>query len=312
VETEVFRARVFWLGRHPLEKGKSYKMKLATAETRVTVQEIEHVLDTTDLSSTTTTQVDRNQVGEVVLRARRLIPLDEHTRNGRTGRFVLIDGYDIAGGGIISMDGYADQRQLVTQRALNITRVEHGVPTEVRERQNGHKGGVLWFTGLSGAGKSTLATRLERALFDRGYQTYVLDGDNIRFGLNANLGFSPEERAENIRRVGEVAALFSRAGLIAITAFISPYRSDRERARRAAPDAFHEVYIHASLEVCEQRDPKGLYARARTGEIPEFTGISSPYEAPDNAQLTIRTDLLSVEDCLSELVGYVEKNFATR
>jgi bifunctional enzyme CysN/CysC len=309
VETEVFRARIFWLGRHPLEKGKSYKMKLATAETRVTVQEIEHVLDTTDLSSTTTTQVDRNQVGEVVLRARRLVPLDEHTRNGRTGRFVLIDGYDIAGGGIISMEGYADQRQLVTQRALNITRVEHGVPTEVRERQNGHKGGVLWFTGLSGAGKSTLATRLERALFDRGYQTYVLDGDNIRFGLNANLGFSPEERAENIRRVGEVAALFSRAGLIAITAFISPYRSDRDRARTAAAQHFHEIYIKADLETCEQRDPKGLYRKARTGEIKEFTGISAPYEAPETAEMIVDTSALSIEQGLEELIRYVEKTF---
>jgi len=309
VETEVFRARIFWLGRSALEKGKSYKMKLATGEARVTVQEIEHVLDTTDLSSSTTQKVERNQVGEVVLRSRRLLALDEHTRNGRTGRFVLIDGYDIAGGGIISMEGYADQRSLVTQRAQNITRVEHGVPTDDRERQNGHKGGVLWFTGLSGAGKSTLATQLERELFDRGYQTYVLDGDNIRFGLNANLGFSPEDRAENIRRVGEVAALFSRAGMLAITAFISPYRSDRDRARVAAGEHFHEIYIKADLETCEQRDPKGLYRKARTGEIKEFTGISAPYEAPETAELVIDTSALSVDDAISELMAYVDKTF---
>ncbi len=309
IETEVFRARIFWLGREPLEKGKTYKMKIGTGEARVTVQEIEHVLDTTDLSSSTTSKVDRNQVGEVVLRSRRMLALDEHSRNGRTGRFVLIDGYDIAGGGIISMEGYADQRQLVTQRAKNITRVEHGVPTDERERQNGHKGGILWFTGLSGAGKSTLATKLERALFDKGYQTYVLDGDNIRFGLNANLGFSPEERAENIRRVGEVAALFSRAGMVAITAFISPYRSDRDRARAAASEHFHEIYIKADLETCEQRDPKGLYAKARSGEIKEFTGISAPYEAPDGAELVIDTGKLSVEQALEELLGYVEKTF---
>ena len=309
IETEVFRAKLFWLGRKPLEKGKVYKMKIGTGETRVTVQEIEHVLDTTDLSSSTTSKVERNQVGEVVLRSRRLLALDEHTRNGRTGRFVLIDGYDIAGGGIISMEGYADQRQLVTQRAKNITRVEHGVPTGERERQNGHKGGVLWFTGLSGAGKSTLATKLERALFDRGYQTYVLDGDNIRFGLNANLGFSPEERAENIRRVGEVAALFSRAGLVTITAFISPYQSDRERARKAAGEHFHEVYIKADLGTCEERDPKGLYAKARTGEIKDFTGISAPYEAPDTAELIIDTSNLSIDQALEELLGYVEKTF---
>ncbi|MCT8972024.1 adenylyl-sulfate kinase [Microbaculum marinisediminis] len=309
VETEVFRAKLFWLGRKPLEKGKIYKMKIGTGEAQVTVQEIEHVLDTTDLSSSTTSKVERNQVGEVVLRSRRMLALDEHTRNGRTGRFVLIDGYDIAGGGIISMEGYADQRQLVTQRAKNITRVQHGVPTDERERQNGHKGGVLWFTGLSGAGKSTLATKLERALFDRGYQTYVLDGDNIRFGLNANLGFSPEERAENIRRVGEVAALFSRAGLLTITAFISPYQSDRERARKAAGEHFHEVYIKADLGTCEERDPKGLYAKARTGEIKDFTGISAPYEAPDTAELIIDTSNLSIDQALEELLGYVEKTF---
>ncbi|TCT07236.1 adenylylsulfate kinase /sulfate adenylyltransferase subunit 1 [Tepidamorphus gemmatus] len=309
IETEVFRAKIFWLGREPLTKGKSYKMKLATSEARVSVQEIEHVLDTTDLSSAAMDRVERNQVGEVVLRARRLLALDEHNRNSRTGRFVLIDGYDIAGGGIISMEGYADQRQLVTQRASNITRVEHGVPTELRERKNGHKGGVLWFTGLSGAGKSTLATRLERELFDRGYQAYVLDGDNIRFGLNANLGFSPEERAENIRRVGEVAALFSRAGLVAITAFISPYRSDRDRARAAANERFHEIYIKADVETCEQRDPKGLYRKARAGEIKEFTGVSAPYEAPENPELVIDTTALSIDQAVAELIQYVEKSF---
>ena len=208
------------------------------------------------------------------------------------------------------MEGYPDQRDLVTRRATNITTVGHGVPSEARAQRNGHHGGMLWFTGLSGAGKSTLALALEARLFAKGYHVYVLDGDNIRDGLNANLGFSPEDRAENIRRVGEVAALFADAGFLVISSFISPYRSDRERARQAAPDAFHEVYIHASLEVCEERDPKGLYRRARTGEIREFTGISSPYEAPESPQLTIRTDLLTVEDCLSELVGYVEQNFA--
>ena len=143
---------------------------------------------------------------------------------------------------------------------------------------------MLWFTGLSGTGKSTLALALERELFAKGYQVYVLDGDNIRAGLNANLGFSPEDRAENIRRVGEVASLFADAGFIVISSFISPYRSDRERARAAAKDAFHEIYVKASLEACEGRDPKGLYKRARKGEIPEFTGISSPYEAPDHAR----------------------------
>jgi len=171
------------------------------------------------------------------------------------------------------------------------------------------RGCTLWFTGLSGAGKSTLALALERELFAKGYQVYVLDGDNVRQGLNANLGFSPEDRAENIRRVGEVAALFADAGLITITSFISPYRADRKRARAAAKDRFHEIYIHAELDTCERRDPKGLYKRARRGEIPEFTGVSAPYEAPEAPELAVDTDSLSVEESVARIVGYVEKNF---
>ena len=162
VESDVFRARVFWLGHAPLEVGKQYKIKLASNEAQVRVEAVEHVLDTADLSSSASGVVERNQVGEVVLRARRLLALDEYTANSRTGRFVLIDGYDIAGGGVISMEGYADQRNLVAKAATNITRVEHGAPTGERERKNGHQGGVLWFTGLSGAGKSTIAVALER------------------------------------------------------------------------------------------------------------------------------------------------------
>jgi bifunctional enzyme CysN/CysC len=309
VESNVFRARVFWLGRKPLEPGNRYTFKLGTTETEVVVQSIERVIDTGDLSSAPAEQVERNAVGEVVLRARGLLALDEHRSNPATGRFVLTEDFVPVGGGIISMEGYPDQRDLVTRRATNITAVGHGVAREARALRNGHKGGILWFTGLSGAGKSTLALALEARLFAKGYHVYVLDGDNVRGGLNSNLGFSPEDRAENIRRVGEVAGLFADAGFLVISSFISPYRSDRERARQAAPDAFHEIYIKASLEACEERDPKGLYKRARAGEIPEFTGISSPYEAPESPQLIVRTDLLGVEESLSELAAYVERAF---
>jgi bifunctional enzyme CysN/CysC len=162
-------------------------------------------------------------------------------------------------------------------------------------------------TGLSGAGKSTLAIEVERRLFNKGYQVYVLDGDNIRRGLNTNLGFSPEDRAENIRRVGEVAALLVDAGCVVITAFISPYRSDRERARAAAGAAFHEIYIHADLETCERRDSKGLYKRARAGEIPDFTGVSAPYEPPEKADLVVDTGNTTVEESVQAILDYVEK-----
>jgi bifunctional enzyme CysN/CysC len=207
------------------------------------------------------------------------------------------------------MEGYPDQRALVTKRATNLTAVGLRVSPEARALRNGHKGGVLWFTGLSGAGKSTLAVALEERLFAKGYHVYVLDGDNIRGGLNANLGFSPEDRAENIRRVGEVAGLFADAGFLVISSFISPYRADRERARAAASNGFHEIHIKASLETCEERDPKGLYKRAREGQIAEFTGISSPYEAPESPDLIVRTDLLSIEESLRVLVEYVERQF---
>ncbi|MGH6945322.1 MAG: adenylyl-sulfate kinase, partial [Geminicoccaceae bacterium] len=310
IESNVFRARLFWLGRKPLAVGNRYTLKLNATETEVAIQSIERVIDTGDLSSAPAELVERNAVAEVVLRARGLLALDEHRASPATGRFVLTEDFVPVGGGIISMEGYPDQREAVTRRATNITAVGHGVAREARVLRNGHKGGVLWFTGLSGAGKSTLALALEARLFAKGWHVYVLDGDNVRGGLNANLGFSPDDRAENIRRVGEVAALFADAGFLVISSFISPYRADRERARQAAADSFHEIHIKASLETCEQRDPKGLYKRARTGEIQEFTGISSPYEPPEAPELIVRTDMLAVEECLSELAAYVERAFA--
>lgn len=310
IETDVFRARIFWLGHEPMMKGKSYRIKLGTMEAPVTVQSIESIIDTSDLSNTSSHQVERNQVAEVVLRSRRMLALDEFNTAPKTGRFVLIDKYDIAGGGIISMEGYANQRDLITARSTNITRVEHGITTEARAFRNGHKGGVLWFTGLSGAGKSTVAVALEKKLFEKGFNVFVLDGDNVRHGLNANLSFSPEDRAENIRRVGEVSALFARAGMIAITSFISPYRSDRDRARAAMNGGdFHEIYVKADVATCEARDPKGLYKKARAGEIKDFTGISAPYEEPENAELVLDTSALSVDESVEKLVNYVEMKF---
>ncbi|HRE61413.1 MAG TPA: adenylyl-sulfate kinase [Micropepsaceae bacterium] len=309
IETDVFRGRIFWLGKEPLTKGARYKLKLNTFEAPVQVQAIEKVIDTGDLSAATPDRVERNQVAEIVFRARRIIALDPYSDLPRTGRFVLVDKFDIAGGGIISMEGYADQRSLITARSTNITRVEHAVSREERWRRNGHKGGVIWMTGLSGAGKSTLAVALEKRLHDEGFHVYILDGDNVRHGLNANLGFSPEDRSENIRRVGEVAALFARAGVIAISAFISPYRSDRDRARTAAGEDFHEIYVKADLATCETRDPKGLYAKARKGEIADFTGISAPYEEPETPELTVDTAQRSATQCVDDLVAYVKQRF---
>ncbi|MYE10851.1 MAG: adenylyl-sulfate kinase [Gammaproteobacteria bacterium] len=191
----------------------------------------------------------------------------------------------------------------------DITPVEHRVALCDRERRNAHQGGVLWLTGLSGAGKTTLAFALEERLFRDGLQVYVLDGDNVRHGLNADLGFSRADRGENIRRAGEVAALFADAGVLCIAAFISPYREDRAAARAAAPGRFHEVYVRADLATCERRDPKGLYRRARAGEIANFTAVDDIYEPPEDPSLTVDTTENDIECCIAMLVDYVRTRF---
>ncbi|MEB3168808.1 MAG: adenylyl-sulfate kinase [Synechococcaceae cyanobacterium] len=191
--------------------------------------------------------------------------------------------------------------------ATNIVWHHSTVTRAARAHQRGHRSAILWFTGLSGAGKSTLANAVNSALFEQGLACYVLDGDNIRHGLCNDLGFSDAARVENIRRIGEVAKLFLDAGVVVLTAFVSPFRADRERARALVePGDFIEIHCAANLEVCEQRDTKGLYARARAGEIQEFTGISSPYEAPESPELRIETGSQSLEACVAEVLAYLE------
>lgn len=193
-------------------------------------------------------------------------------------------------------------------KSRNIVWHEGIVTREDREKMAGHKGCTIWMTGLSGSGKSTLAIALEKELIDRGIRTFVLDGDNVRHGLNKDLGFSPKDRNENIRRIGEVAKLFTEAGVVNITAFISPYRADRDQVRAIMKDGdFIEAFVNCPVEVCEERDPKGLYKKARAGEIPEFTGISAPYEAPEKAEITLHTGRDSKEEALRQLVTFLEE-----
>ncbi|SER27303.1 adenylylsulfate kinase [Gracilibacillus ureilyticus] len=192
-------------------------------------------------------------------------------------------------------------------KATNIVWHDSVVSKQDRLQLNGHQSPVLWFTGLSGSGKSTLTVALEKALYDQGIRTYRLDGDNIRHGLNNNLGFSPEDRKENIRRIGEVAKLMSDAGLITLTAFISPYQEDRDNVRQLLADGdFIEIYVKCSLEGCEQRDPKGLYQKARAGEIKGFTGIDAPYEQPVNPELTVDTEENTVEQSVANIIQYLK------
>ncbi len=193
-------------------------------------------------------------------------------------------------------------------RSTHITWHEGEVSRADREKILGQKGATIWLTGLSGSGKSTIAVATEKRLLERGRAAYVLDGDNIRHGLNRNLGFSPEDRSENIRRIGEVAKLFTEAGILVLTSFISPYRADRDAVRAMMADGdFVEVYVDASLETCESRDVKGLYQKARAGEIPEFTGISAPYEAPESPELVLDTNAKSVEESVEELLRSLDK-----
>lgn len=198
---------------------------------------------------------------------------------------------------------------MTEQKATNVTWHEHKVTRGEREKLNGHKGAVLWFTGLSACGKSTIANEVDHLLNQKGFHTFVLDGDNIRMGLNKNLGFSAEDRAENIRRIGEVAKLFAHSGTIVTTAFISPYKADRDKVREVLGQGeFVEIYVNASLETCEKRDPKGLYKKARAGELKNFTGIDDPYEAPEKPELVLDSNNKGIAELAQEVVTYLEAN----
>jgi bifunctional enzyme CysN/CysC len=309
IETDVFCVRLY-LSEGALSTGDrlSCSTKLGTFEAHL--ESIENVLDPLVAKAVTHEMVQGETFAEIKLRTAKPISLDAHMRGTSNGLIQLSLGETkSAGVGLISMDGYADQRQLLTPMATNTTPVANAVSDEERRARNGHDGGVLWFTGLSGSGKSTLAMALEARLFAAGYQVFVLDGDNVRQGLTSNLGFSPDDRAENIRRVGEVAALFRQAGVVVISSFISPYRSDRDRARHAAQSGFHEVFIKADVETCIARDPKGLYEKALKGDIRDFTGISAPYEEPVSPELSIDTAEETIDACVEQLVNYVDRNF---
>ncbi|CAG0905275.1 unnamed protein product [Cyprideis torosa] len=277
--SNVFRANIFWLSHNPLKVGNSYKIRYGTTEASVTVQSIDNLIDTQDLGQQeNANEVGRNAVAEVTLRSHDLLPIDAHEDNAKLGRVVLYEGYDVAGGGLINMDGYPDQRQSKEPKSKNIYKVSHSVTPDMRAERFGHYGGIFWFTGLSGSGKSTLAVAVEKEIFNKNMNAYVLDGDNVRYGLNSDLGFSPEDRAENIRRIGEVAALQANSGTI------------------------------ADLETCETRDPKGLYKKARGGDIKQFTGIDSPYEAPVNPDLVVDTQHNDIDACVQQIVTYIQAN----
>jgi bifunctional enzyme CysN/CysC len=309
-ELNRFKARLFWLGRAPFRKGKVYKLKLATQEVDCEIETIEKVIDASTLETLSRKEkelfVGRHEVAELTLRTKRPVAFDVHSEIVPTGRFVIVDGFEVSGGGIVAIDNYPKRSTDGHHKSDNIYWSHGKVTAEQRSRRNGHPGCVVWLTGLSGSGKSSIATELERELFNMGKYAYVLDGDNVRHGLCSDLAFSPHDRNENIRRVGEVAKLFADAGLICITAFISPYRSDRQLVREMVNDGqFIEVFVNAPIEICEQRDPKGLYVKARANEIKEFTGVSAPYESPEKPEIELRTDQLGVSESVAQIIEFL-------
>jgi bifunctional enzyme CysN/CysC len=304
IETNRFHADLFWIVRDPLRAGHFYDLRLATQQVKCQIVSIEHVMDsaTLETKSGQREQLERNEIGRLTIQTRGPLVIDNYDRVPNLGRFVIVDDGKICGGGTIFGGVYTDR---TVAKSKNIFWTEEKITSRERALRTGHRGAVIWLTGLSGAGKSTIAQSLERDLFHRGMHTYVLDGDNIRHGLTSNLGFSPDDRMENIRRVSEVAKLMADAGTVVITAFISPYRMDRRRAREIALEGnaeFIEVFVDAPLEVCEARDPKNLYRKARAGEIREFTGIDAPYEAPEDPEIVVHTDEQTVDESVATIL----------
>jgi bifunctional enzyme CysN/CysC len=305
-------AVLIWMADEPLELQRTYVIRHTTSQVRGQFVKLEYGIDPNTLSRRAADDLGLNEIGRVVLHTYKPLACDDYVRNRRTGSFVVIhpiSNRTVAAGLIIERGrrevGFAGGSSQ-SPASLNLTKTTGQVTRTDRSRILGQKPATLWLTGLSGAGKSTVSYEVEKRLIDRGHLCYVLDGDNIRHGLNRDLAFSPHERTENIRRVAQVCALFNEAGVIVLSAFISPFREDRDMARAAVgPGRFVEVFIDASLEACEARDPKGLYRKARAGEIPDFTGIGSPYEPPLAPELHVRTDHLAPDEAADRIVGWL-------
>jgi len=298
----VAQATVVWLGVDPVRAGEPLRMRLGARELSVTLQRIEESIDPDTLEPREADELRSGDVGVVSLVSRELIAADTNLAESSIGRFVLVrNGAIVAGGRVDAVVGHARG-----EGATNVVAMTSSVDREERTIRNGHAGGVFWLTGLPSAGKSTVAMAVQRMLFERGRQVYVLDGDTLRTSLNLDLGFTDEDRSENVRRTAAVAGVFADAGFIVICALISPFAADRELARAAYPNGFHEIYVACDLQTAEKRDVKGHYGRARRGELAHFTGVSSPYEIPANPELVVDTANHRIEESAAQLLEYVE------
>lgn len=291
----MFTASILWMDDTILTAGKSFLLKLGTVQVPATIMSIRHKIDVNSGEAVEADSIIKNEIAHCEISVGSRIVFDEFSNNRELGALILIDRVTnmTSACGVVLHE--LNQEHNLTWQNMDITR-------ELRQSHMNQKAFTIWMTGLSGAGKSTIANELEKRLFAMGKHTMLLDGDNIRIGLNRNLGFSQQDRIENIRRIAEVSRLMNDAGLIVITSFISPYRADRKNARKIIGDSFAEVYVSTPLWECEKRDVKGLYKAAREGKIADFTGVTSPYEVPDNPDVTVDTSRLSVEECVSRIL----------
>ena len=295
-----FQAHLIWMDDTQLFPGRQYIIRTANLSVAGSVTSLKHRIDVADFSEAAAKTLELNEIGVVTLSLTKPIPFDPYLNNRTTGAFVVVDRMTNRTVGAGTID-------FALRRSKNIVRQNFTVDHTARAEQKGQKPATLWFTGLSGSGKSTIANHVDQLLFERGHHTYTLDGDNIRHGLNRDLGFTKEDRVENIRRIGEVSRLMNNAGLIVMCSFISPYRAERQMVRnKAGHGVFVEVFVDTPLSVAEKRDVKGLYKRARAGEIKNFTGIDSEYQAPENPEIHIKTVETSAEDAAEKIVDYLE------
>jgi bifunctional enzyme CysN/CysC len=294
-------AHVLWMAEEPMLPGRSYLMRIGTRYVPARITTLKHKVDVNTLEHIAAKTLGLNEIGLCNLDTAAPVAFDPYAQNRATGAFILIDRFTnaTAGAGMIEFG---------LRRATNIHRQSVLVDKAARVRLNGHRPAILWFTGLSGSGKSTVASLLERELLARGAHTYMLDGDNLRHGLNRDLGFTDADRVENVRRVGEVARLFVDAGSIVLCSFISPFRAERLMVRELVePAEFLEIYVDTPIEECMRRDPKGLYARARVGQIKNFTGVDSPYEVPESPEIVIDTRSTTAQDAAHRILDVLLK-----
>ena len=299
-----FDAHIIWMSDAPLLPGKQYEFKLGTRYVFGTIEQIHNRIDVNDLSEHPAQELKLNEIAMCRVVLGEQVAFDAYDTCRATGGFIVIDRmqHGTAGAGMIRRAA----SHAIAERAGNLFWQPTRVTRQQRANQKGQQPCILWLTGLSGAGKSTVANALEQMLYLRGHHSYLLDGDNVRHGLNMDLDFTDAGRVENIRRIGEVAKLFVDSGLIVVTAFISPFRSDRQMVRSIVKeDEFVEIYVSTPLDICEQRDPKGLYVKARLGTIKDFTGVSSPYEAPENADITLDTSRLTVQESVETIIRFL-------